>query len=135
MTGPATAASVSPALPGPDSLTGLAAFGKVAFAMLVILAVIFLCAWLLKRMGASRTFAGGHLRIVAGKSVGPREKVVIVEVDRTWLVLGVTSQNIRKLHDMPAKDSAVPSSVAPREGDSFGKRFAAALKHNLGGKS
>ena len=40
----------------------------------------------------------GPLKVVATTSVGPRERVVVVEVDGTWLVLGVGGGNVRLLH-------------------------------------
>lgn len=129
MTGPALSTSIS-SLSGTPGIDGLAAFGKIVVAMVVILAVIFACAWLAKRLGAAGGAGGGHMRIVSGKALGNKEKIVIVEVNETWLVLGVTPTHISKLHEMPADDTPAqtPATVV---GDSFSKRFAAALKHNL----
>jgi flagellar protein FliO/FliZ len=45
--------------------------------------------WLLKRLTAVRGPASGMMRVVAATAVGGRERVVIVEVGSTWLVLGV----------------------------------------------
>lgn len=117
------------ALPGASDLTGLAAFGKVAFALLVIVAIILLCAWLLRRLGPGQGAAGQHLKVIAGKAVGPKERVVIVEVNDTWLVLGVSAGGISKLHELPA-GSTPPAVVA---GGTFARRFAAALRHQARG--
>ncbi len=76
--------------------------------------------------GASNAAAS---RIVSTLAVGPQQRVVTVEVGpegaRTWLVLGVTAQNISCLHSMPAGLAPVRSSVfapaatkAPGSGDS-----------------
>jgi flagellar protein FliO/FliZ len=45
--------------------------------------------WLLKRLTAVRGPASGMMRVVAATAVGGRERVVILEVGSTWLVLGV----------------------------------------------
>lgn len=105
--------------------------GKVAFALLVIVAVIFLCAWLVRRLGPGGGTVGQRVKVIAAKAVGTKERVVIVEVEGTWLVLGVTAGGISKLHEMPPGKPA-PAAATPA-GDTFAKRFAAALKQNLGG--
>lgn len=122
--------SPPPAMPtafsGGGDFTSLAALGKMAFALLVIIGMILFCAWLLRRLGpAGLGSAGQHLKIVAAKALGAKEKVVIVEVDGTWLVLGVTTGGISKLHELPAGQT--PPTLYQQ--DSFAKRFSAALRH------
>lgn len=120
-----------PAMPtafsGGGDFTSLAALGKMAFALLVIIGAILLCAWLLRRLGPAGlgNAAGQQLKIVAAKALGAKEKVVIVEVDGTWLVLGVTTGGISKLHELPAAQT--PPTLY--QDDSFAKRFSAALRH------
>lgn len=111
--------------------SGLAAFGKMAFALLVIIGIIFLVAWLVRRIGPVAGSAGQHLKVIATKAVGTRERVVIVEVEGAWLVLGVTGGGISKLHELPPVKTAAPP--ASPIGNTFARRFAAALKQNLRG--
>ncbi|OGT03025.1 MAG: flagellar biosynthetic protein FliO [Gallionellales bacterium RBG_16_57_15] len=73
--------------------------------LLLVLAVIGAAAWLLKRVAANPGTAAGSIRVVAGAAVGQRERVVLVEIGGTWLVLGVAPGQVRALHSMP-KDSA-----------------------------
>lgn len=115
-------------------MSALAAMGKVAFALLVIVAVIFLCAWLVRRLGPGGGSLGQRIKVIAAKAIGTKERVVIVEVEGTWLVLGVTAGGISKLHELPASKAApAPAGPVGPTGDTFAKRFAAALKQNLGG--
>lgn len=129
----ATSSALAGSLGTSVGTSGLAAFGKMAFALLVILAIIFLVAWLVRRVGPVAGGATQYLKVIAAKAVGTRERVVIVEVEGTWLVLGVTAGGISKLHELPpAKGAPV---VAGPLGNTFARRFAAALKQNLrGGK-
>jgi flagellar protein FliO/FliZ len=54
--------------------------------------------------------------------VGPRERVVIVEVEDTWLVVGVAPGRVNALHQMPkGRLAATPDAPA-------GKNFGAWLK-------
>lgn len=130
----APSSSLPSSLTGAADVSALAAMGKIAFALLVIIGVIFLCAWLIRRWGPGGGSLGQRIKLIAAKAVGTKERVVIVEVEGTWLVLGVTAGGISKLHELPA-DEAAPAPKGPvgPVGDTFAKRFAAALKQNLGG--
>lgn len=133
MSAPAVAATVNAPLTGHAAdLGGMAALGKVAFALLVIVAVIFMLVWLLRRFGMGRAAPGQRLRVIAGRALGNREKIMIVEVEDTWLVLGVTPGNVSKLHELPARPvERAGTPPAPDTEGGFARRFAAALKHNL----
>ncbi|WP_458524996.1 flagellar biosynthetic protein FliO [Onishia taeanensis] len=121
---------------GSDSLIGLAAIGKVGLSLAVILAVIVFGSRLVRRLGGSGTRAGRGVRVVSSAAVGQRERVVIVEVEGTWLVLGVGGGQVNKLHELEAPPPAeAPASVSPASGEGdqgFAERFASALRHNTG---
>ena len=72
--------------------------------MAFVLAVIAGAAWLMKRISPRALGNGSALRVVAGAAVGPRERVVIVEVGATWLVLGVAQGSVNQLHQMPREE-------------------------------
>jgi flagellar protein FliO/FliZ len=76
--------------------------------LLLVLAVIGVSAWLLKRFAANPGAASGAIKVIAGAAVGQRERVVLVEIGGTWLVLGVAPGQVRTLHTLP-KASAEPS--------------------------
>ena len=117
------------AIQSSDSLLGLAALGKVALSLALIIGLILLASRLMRRLRPGQANAAKALQVVAGTAVGNRERVVIVEVADTWLVLGVGGGQVNKLHEMPAPepDSTVTMDL---EGESFAQRFAGALKHN-----
>lgn len=60
-------------------------------------------AWFARRylpgMGAQ-----GVVKVVSSTTVGSRERVVVVEVDHTWLLLGVGGGNVRLLHTLDKPD-------------------------------
>ncbi|MBW9401962.1 flagellar type III secretion system protein FliO [Leclercia sp. EC_58] len=75
---------------------------QVSGALLGIIAFILVAAWLAKRVGLAGKTAGARgLKLAASTSLGPRERVVIVEVEDARLVLGVTASNINILHKLP----------------------------------
>ncbi|MFI8616819.1 FliO/MopB family protein [Acidovorax sp. NPDC077693] len=75
--------------------------------------------WLVKRLqqrhAASSMAAGTASRVLSVVAVGPQQRVVTVEVGpehaRTWLVLGVTAQNVSCLHVLPSAPAAVGQGV------------------------
>ncbi|MET0064925.1 MAG: flagellar biosynthetic protein FliO [Candidatus Thiodiazotropha sp.] len=66
--------------------------------LILVLAVIFTAAWLFKRYTQLPMGGKGLVRVLGGASVGSRERVVVVEVDETRLVLGVSPGQVRTLH-------------------------------------
>jgi len=107
---------------------------QAGFGMLVVIGLIFGCAWLARRFGLQR-FGGGQLvKVLSSAMVGQRERVVVVEVGGSWLVLGVTANQVNTLHTLPAQ----PMPHAPAAGDALARRpidlFAQKLRESLGGK-
>ena len=72
---------------------------------LVILALLPLAIRWYQQRAPGSTSPAAASRIISTVAVGPQQRVVTIEVGpegaRTWLVLGVTSQNISCLHSMP----------------------------------
>ncbi len=68
--------------------------------LLLILGLFALAAWLLKRY-LPQAGKAGPVKVVGATLVGPRERVVVVEIEDTWLVLGVGSGQVRTLHSLP----------------------------------
>lgn len=116
---------------GSDALLGMAALGKTAAALALVIAIILACTFLLRRWNDHQQRHGARLNIVGSTAVGNRERVVVVEIEGVWLVLGVGSGNIRKLHELPAppdRTSPKPDSTAtPGQPTSFSSRLANAL--------
>ncbi|MFP1834739.1 flagellar biosynthetic protein FliO [Lonsdalea quercina] len=111
-----TSASVMvPAHSQAPSQTPGSALTQVSAVLGGILLFILLLAWLAKKLGVAPQARNNQMmKVVSSCPVGQREKVVIVEVDDTWLVLGVTAQQVTPLHTLPAKviDDANASAQA-----------------------
>jgi flagellar protein FliO/FliZ len=74
---------------------------QIIFSLLLVLAAIVLVAWLLKRMNMTQQGSGNLLKVLGGVSIGQRERIVLVEINDTWLVVGVGPGQIRTLHTLP----------------------------------
>lgn len=90
-------------------MNGAGALFQTLAGLAVVLGLIYAMAWGAKRMRLGAPAQHAVLKNVAGLSVGTREKVVVVEVGETWLVLGVTPQSIRTLHTLPKNAAGVPA--------------------------
>jgi len=109
-----------------DALIGMAVLGKTAASLALVIAIILICTALLKRWNNATTRHGANLRIVGSTAVGNRERIVIVEVEDTWLVVGVGGGRITKLHERPApEERSTESSVTVPT--SFSRRLSDAL--------
>lgn len=89
---------------------------QVSGALLGIIVLILAAACVIKRMGFAPKSAGTRgLKVAASTSLGPRERVVIVEVEDARLVLGVTASQINVLHTLPpAPADAEEKPASPR---------------------
>lgn len=75
---------------------------QVSGALLGIILLILVAAWVIKRLGfAPKGGSTRGLKVSASTSLGPRERVVIVDVEDARLVLGVTASTINVLHTLP----------------------------------
>jgi len=127
--GAASTGSAVPAL-------GFGALLQTVVGLALVLGIVFGCAWLARRLGLQPAQRNALVKTVGGASLGGKERVAVVEVGDTWLVLGAAPGNVRLLHTMPAGTlptavSSTPSAPGGLPG-SFGQRFRDALKGEVG---
>ncbi|POP47592.1 hypothetical protein CHU32_00085 [Superficieibacter electus] len=85
---------------------------QVSGALLGIIFLILVVAWVVKRTGfGGKGSAARGLKVSAGATLGPRERIVIVEVEDARLVLGVTAAQISLLHTLPPAAPDTPQAT------------------------
>lgn len=97
---PASGQSITTATastPGVSTGTFVQAFFGLAF-LLVLLLVL---AWAARKLQGGKGFGEGGMRLLGGIALGPRERVVLVEVGEDLLVIGIVPGQIRTLHRLP----------------------------------
>ncbi len=103
----ATTQASAPVVPASSVLT------QVSSVLGGILLLILFIGWVAKRTGlAPQAKNNKLLKITSSCQVGRSEKVVIVEGDNTWLVLGVTGHSITPLHTLSAPPVDTPAASA-----------------------
>lgn len=76
---------------------------KMVLGLTIVLAVMALVTWVLKRIlpgiGSNKQSV---VRVIGGVSVGSRERVVVVEVAGRWIVVGVASGQVNGIANLDA---------------------------------
>lgn len=80
---------------------------QMLFSLFFVLALLIGGLYLLKKISNPRSGTSNLLRVIAATTVGTRERVVVVEVADTWLVLGVAPGQITRLHQLPADKTSL----------------------------
>lgn len=84
---------------------------QVFIGLVAVLLLIGATGWLAKRMGMTRGGTSGLLHVVGSTSVGARERVVVIEIGESWLVVGVTPSSVNSLMTLPKGE--VPPQMNP----------------------
>lgn len=109
------------------SPVGVGNFLHMALGLLIVIGAIFAMTWLVRRMGYMPKGIGGAMKILAGISLGQRERVVLMQVGDQQLVVGIAPGNIRTLLVLDKPISVDDQPVANEEG-SFAHKLQAMLK-------
>lgn len=101
----------------------------LTLALAVVLAAIIGLAWLLRRVARFNRSADGQLRILGGLPVGNRERIVLVQVGKTQLLIGVAPGRVQTLHvlDEPIEGPHRDSVGEDSRGVSFAQRLRVML--------
>ncbi|NOX09887.1 MAG: flagellar biosynthetic protein FliO [Gammaproteobacteria bacterium] len=71
---------------------------KLGTGLFAILALIIALAWIMRRVGYMQSATGDKLKVISALSVGSREKLVLIQVGSTQLLIGVAPGQIQKIH-------------------------------------
>ena len=70
-------------------------------------------AWVLRRIGRVPGLCNQAIKTIGAASVGTRERVVLLEVAGTWILVGVAPGQVRSLATLPKGElPAAPASSA-----------------------
>ena len=117
-----SAASAAEATPSSALAPGLL---QTTLGLAAVLALIWGAAWLARRFSAAATSVGSPIKLVASQALGQRERVVLIELGDSWLLLGVAPGQVSTLHSGPK--STLPQATAP-ETMPFGRLLALARR-------
>jgi flagellar protein FliO/FliZ len=102
---------------------------NVLLGLVLVLVAIVALAWAARHVLRLQPSSAGPLRVIAGLSLGARERVVLLQAGGVQLVVGVTPGRIQTLHVLTEPLDLAPSVAA----DGSGGGFRAQLSRALGG--
>jgi flagellar protein FliO/FliZ len=109
--------------------------GGAVFALILVVSLILGLGWLAKRMpGFGRVAGGNGLRVVGSLSLGPRDRVVVVDVGGTQLLLGVGQNGMTTLHTLSEPLPVAQPSQGTPSLQNLATPFAQLLAKHLGKK-
>ncbi|WP_313514384.1 flagellar biosynthetic protein FliO [Pseudomonas sp.] len=117
------AESGTAALPANGNLG--AQIGQMLLGLLLVIGLIFLLAWLLRRVQQIGPHSNQAIKLVSSQALGPRDRLLLVQVGREQVLLGISPGRITPLHVL-----AEPVLVADAEPAS--PEFAQRLMELLG---
>jgi flagellar protein FliO/FliZ len=99
---------------------------QVVLALALVVATIIAAAWLMRRLNPGAMAGTGAMKIVAALSVGPRERLMLIDIGGRQLLLGITPTQINTLEsfDQPV----VTASGSPSQVSEFGARLMHAIR-------
>ncbi|PIF21441.1 flagellar biosynthetic protein FliO [Candidatus Pantoea floridensis] len=114
-----TAAPLVQAAPASDVLATDSVLMTVTGALALIILAMVILAWIVRRSGLSRRLHDTQnvMTLVATKSLGNRERLVLVDVGDQRLVLGVTATQIACLNTQPRPETE--PAATPPAGNTF----------------
>jgi flagellar protein FliO/FliZ len=124
---PQAAPAVAPASAG--------SLAQVTLSLLLVLAAVFVAAWLMRRLRNFGRPGAGAIEIVADIAVGTKERAVLVQVGGQQLLLGVAPGRISTLHVLaePVQPAAAVDALrAPPGAPSARPDFKSILRRSLG---
>ena len=89
---------------GPASIdknpVGLVNVLQIMTYLILVIVIIIGSAWIFRRFGRVNSAVNGNLKVIAGLSVGQRERIVLVAAGDVHLLLGVAPGHVQTLHVM-----------------------------------
>ncbi len=102
---------------------------KVTLGLGVIVGLIFLVAWAVKRMGYMQFGGNDQFKVVSSLAVGQRERLIVVEVGKEQILVGVAPGRINKIHHLSEHIETANRAPAPAT------LFASKLKQALNNRA
>jgi flagellar protein FliO/FliZ len=100
---------------------------QLVFGLLLVLGLIFFLAWLLRRVQQAGPAGKGQvIELIGSRALGPRDRLMLVQVGNEQILLGLSPGSITALHvlkepvQVPSSEKATPE-FAQRLMDILGK--------------
>ena len=96
----------------------------LGLSLIIVLVAIVVVGWVYSRARLGGGAGGGAINVVASRALGPKERLMVVQVADQQLLVGMTSSNLQTLHVFDAP-------VVEKQGNASSSGFAGKLKTAL----
>lgn len=108
----------NPVIDGADILS-------LGASVLIVVAAVIALGWLYSRMKFGGSGSSDIINIVASRALGPKERLLLVEVADQQLLVGMTASQVQTLHTF---ERPVVAEPAINEATGFAERLRAAVR-------
>ncbi|CAN2965910.1 MULTISPECIES: flagellar biosynthetic protein FliO [Pseudomonas] len=88
---------------------------QLVLGLLLVIGLIFVLAWLMRRVQRIGPGNGQVIELVGSRALGPRDRLVLVQVGEEQILLGITPGRITPLHVLKTPVDAVKTEAATPE--------------------
>ncbi|EGH14732.1 flagellar protein FliO [Pseudomonas savastanoi pv. glycinea str. race 4] len=87
---------------------------QLLFGLILVIGLIFVLAWLMRRVQRVGPNNGQVIELVSSRALGPRDRLVLVQIGSEEILLGITPGRITPLHvlkepvQVPVREQATP---------------------------
>ncbi|MEG0860283.1 MAG: flagellar biosynthetic protein FliO [Pseudomonas sp.] len=106
---------------------------QLVLGLLLVLGLIFLLAWLLRRVQNAAPGGGQVIEILGSRTLGPRDRLLLIQVGKEQILIGHSPGSIEALHVL-AEPVEVPVS-ARQAAPEFAQRLMELMGKDQKGKS
>lgn len=110
----------------PDEGLGFSALAQVALSLLLVLGAIAGLAWLVKKIQHFQPISQSSMRVISSLALGPRDRLLLVQVGEKQLLLGASPGRINMLHVF--SEPVIDADLATPSGPDFTNTLAKLLK-------
>lgn len=107
----------------------LVSLGQMLLALLFVVVLIVVCLWLLKRFNTLTFPSKSAIKVLASFPINARDRLVLVEVGRDQILIGLSPGRIQKLHVL--SEPVAVDSTSSSNGSGFQSKLLAAIQGKL----
>lgn len=91
---------------GIQEMSAASSIWKIVLSLIVVVAFIPVCLWVMKRLQFAQMKLGqSGIKVIQVQTLGPKERLMLVEVEGERILIGVTPNTITHLKNIPIDKS------------------------------
>jgi flagellar protein FliO/FliZ len=111
-------------LASPASPLNIGSLAQLTLSLLAVVALIFALSWIMKRLKFSAAHSSGDMAVLDCLSVGPRERIALIRVGDTQILVGISAAGMVALTPLETPIAISPAARAP----AFAERLREIMK-------